>query len=230
MKRYQLFLAYYTLIATLALFIWSIFFIQKPQGFLLTLFIIPISLYFWILVTGVSKLRPSDPSTENQNQGKRTKFPLIVLMTLFISSFSIFAYSEINSRSLNQESASAPVVKQVSSLKLELENQNKTFHEELIRELGKVKDQLINLKGVQKVTPDTGILGDATSVGTVTIKDKQYPIVNVYKEKNISSEVIGKAEFGKTYTFIEKDQTWYLILLGEKQGYIQSEFVKEVKY
>lgn len=234
MKRYQLFLAYYTLIATLALFIWSIFFAPKPQGFLLTLFVIPISLYFWLLVSGVSKPYPSDPSSENQNRGEKTKLPLIVLIILFISVFSVFAYSEISSRPLNSESESASAFKQISSLKLELEKQNKAFHEkheEMVGELRELKDELINIKWVQKVNEDATVMGDATSlVGTVTIKGQENQTVNVYAEKSASSKVLGKAEFGKTYTFIEKDQDWYLILLGNKEGFISSQFVKEVLY
>lgn len=228
MKRYQLFLAYYTLIATLALFIASIFFAPKPQGFLLTLFVIPISIYFWFLVSGASKHHPSDPSSQNQNRGG-TKFPLIVLIILFISTFSIFAYSEITNRPQNLESESATYSQQISSLKLDLEKQNKEFSEIIARELGRINSELINIKGVQKVNVDSTVMGDTTSqVGTVTISDKKYPTVDVYLEKSISSKVVAKAEFGKTYTFIEKDQDWYLILLGAKEGFIRSQFVKEV--
>jgi hypothetical protein len=226
MKQYRLFLAYYTFIATVASFIWSLFFAPRPQSFLLTLFLLPASIYFWLLLT-----KPQSSNLPSENQGKSIKIPLIVLMTLFISSFSIYAYSEMNNRSFNSEFTSLSTSKQLDLLRLELENQNKTFREELTREFGGLKSQLINLKTSQKVIEDTETLGDTTSaVGTVTIIDKKYPTVNVYTEKSSSSAVIGKAEFGKTYTFIEKDSKWYLILLGAKEGFINNQFVKEIQY
>lgn len=229
MKRYQLFLAYYTLIVTIVLFVWSIFYAPKPQGFFLSLLIVPIGIYFWLLVGGAPKPQSSNSSFENHE--RNIKFPLIVLMTLFISSFSIFLYSIISNPSRNSEPAFAPLSKQVDSLRLELENQNKTFREEIGKEFGGIKNQLINMKIAQDVTGDAGTLGDTTALaGTVTINDKKYPTINVYTEKSTSSATIGKAEFGKTYTFIEKDQDWYLILLGAKEGFISSQFVKEVQY
>jgi uncharacterized protein YgiM (DUF1202 family) len=80
------------------------------------------------------------------------------------------------------------------------------------------------------VTEDAGILGEVIAlVGTITIKDPKNQTVNVYAEKSVSSKLIGKAEFGKNYTFLEKDQDWYLILLEEKEGFIRSQFVKETQ-
>lgn len=231
MMGWKLFLAYYTLITSFVLFIWSIFQAPKPEGFFLTILIIPISLYFWILVSGVSKPRPSDSSPENQKPRGEAKLPLIILMTLFVSTFSIFVYSEIMNRSLNSQSSAIQTSKQISSLKLELEKQNKAFHEATLGELGKIKNQLINLKTAQKVTEDTEILGDVTTlVGTVTIKDAKNQTISVYAEKSVSSKLVGKAEFGKNYTFLENDQDWYLILLDSKEGFVRSQFVKEVQY
>lgn len=225
MKGYRLFLAYYTFIVSLVLFIWSIFYAPKPQGFLLTALIAPVSIYFWLLILGISKA-PS-PS-ENQSQG--TKFFLIFLMSLLISSVSIFIYSGFGNRSSNRDSATAPLLNEISSLKLQLENKNNSFNQKLIQELAAVKSQLENIKGTQKAIDDPMIEDVATLTGTVTIKDKVNQTINVYSEKSTSSATIGKAEFGKNYTFIEKTENWYLILLGAREGFISSQFVKEVQY
>lgn len=248
MKRYQLFLAFYTLITSTSLFIWSLIFAPKPQGFFLTLLIIPTSLYFWLIVLGVYKPQLADSHSENQNGKESSKLPLIILMTLFISSFSLFVYSIISSRSLSSESVFLPVVsKEISSLRQEIEklnqndklNQNTELSEKMAKELNAVKSELADLKSGQKGIEDTSILGEeASQGGTLTIKDKKNSTVNVYEEKSLSSKIIGKAEFGKTYIFIEKNQDWYLILLtdvqknqnSEKQGFISSQFVKEVEY
>lgn len=152
-------------------------------------------------------------------------------MTLFISSASILAYSTVNNRSLSSNLTSLPTFKQFDSFKLELEAQNKAFREDILKEFEGLKNQLINMKTTQKITEDTEALGDtAPAVGTITIIDKRYPTVNVYAKQSSTSTVIGKAEFGQKYTFIEKNQDWYLILLETKEGFINNQFVKEIQY
>lgn len=231
MKRYQLFLAYYTILASLGLFIWSIFFAQNPQGFLLTLLVIPIGIYFGLLVAGVAKSKPTDTSSENNTHKKYPSIFLIVLTTLFISSFSIFVYSAISNRSLDAQSASLlKISKHINGLQKTFESQNETLYKELTKDIQDVKTRLIDIKTSQKNSEEKSVLDAATAlqVGTVTIKDQKNQTVTVYQEKNSSSKTVGKAEFGTIYTFIEKDKDWYLILLGEKEGFISSQFVKEI--
>lgn len=101
----------------------------------------------------------------------------------------------------------------------------------MVKELKTVKNELANIKSKQKVTKEATVMGDTTlQVGTITIADKKYPTANVYQEKILSSSIVGKIEFGKTYTFIEKTPDWYLVLIGEKEGYVSNQFVKEVQY
>jgi len=231
MKGWRIFLAYYTLVVSLALFIWSLFFAQKPQGFLLTLLVVPINFYFWLLVAGFG--RHSLDSSEGQSEQKYVKYPFLVLATVFISSFSIFFYSLINSRVSSSESASlSRISQQIDSLKKELADQNKELEAKIIEKTQDLQSSIAKIESAQKIAGDKNVLEATTAleVGTVTIKDEKNKKINVYKDKSLSSEIIGKAEFGKMYTFIEKDQNWYLILFNDKQGYIQSELVKEVKY
>jgi hypothetical protein len=231
MKGWRIFLAYYTLVVSLALFIWSLFFAQKPQGFLLTLLVVPIGFYFWLLVAGFG--RHSLDSSESQSEQKYARYPFLVLATVFISSFSIFFYSLINSRVSSSESASlSRISQQIDSLKKELADQNKELEAKIIEKTQDLQSSIAKIESAQKTAGDKNVLDATTAleVGTVTIKDEKNKKINVYKDKSLSSEIIGKAEFGKMYTFIEKDQNWYLILFNDKQGYIQSELVKEVKY
>lgn len=224
MKGYRLFLAYYTFIISLALFIWSTFYGPKPQSYLITALVSPVSIYFLLLITGISK---TPPLSEN----KGTKAPLIILLIFLISSISIFAYASISSRLAYSKLTSISSSNQISTLKLDLESQSKKTYEDLTRKLEEIKSQLINIKGTQNVSTDMGTFNDvATLAGTVTIIDKKYPTINVYAEKSASSAAVGKAEFGKNYTFIQKDQNWYLILLETKEGFINSQFVKEIQY
>ncbi len=244
MKRYQLFLAYYTLITSTSLFIWSLIFASKPQGFFLTLLIIPISLYFWLIVLGIFKPQPAKSLFINQIGEEGSKWPLIILMTLFISSFSLLVYSIISSRSPGSESVLLPAVsKEISSLRQEIEklspDKESSANAKLAEELKAVKSKLTDLQSGQKRIEEASFSAEEASPGgTLTIKDKKNSTVNVYERKSLTSKIIGKAEFGKTYIFIEKYPDWYLVLLADVQknqnsggqGFISSQFVKEVEY
>jgi len=72
-------------------------------------------------------------------------------------------------------------------------------------------------------------MGDSTvKVGSITIVDKNTNCRCLFGKKLIL-KVVGIIEFGKTYTFIQKDADWYLLLLDGKEGFVNSQFVKEVE-
>ena len=150
MKKYQLFLAYYTLIASLSLFFWSIFWGPKPQSFFLTLVIIPISLYFWLIMTGHH--RGAGDATEDQDQRLHVRLPLIILATLFISTLSIFVYSVAYSKSLSTQSASIlSISREVAALKQELEKNNqdkelKGQFDKITSEIAAIRKDLSNIE------------------------------------------------------------------------------------
>lgn len=229
MRKQQLILAYYTFFVSLGLFFWALFFSAKPTGFLLTVLFIPTSLYFFLSFTGFFKIRPQTISADRP-ETNHAKIPLMILLTLFISSMSIFSYSLIIDHTEHTDSRSnIQISKQVSELRKELRNQNTASRNQVLKELASVKDQLVSLKSSQKTKEASNVMGEKTAnVGTITLKDNNTP-ATMYEEKSLSSKTVGTLEFGRNYTYLEKDGEWYLIF-GEKEGYIQSQLVKEVSY
>ena len=223
MRGFQIFLAYYTLIVSVSIFIWSLIFVPKPEGILLALLIFPVSLYFWLTLSGTFK-----PNSEDQR--KSAKLPIFILATLFISALGIFTYSTTTGRLASER---------IASLEKDLDkaSQNKESYENVAKELKDTKKALALAKLEKKDLEKPAVLAESNpQVGTITIKDTAYAIVEVYEKKSFTSNVIGKAEYGKDYTFIEKDQNWYLIILPDSQesgsvkdGYINSQFVREIK-
>lgn len=233
MRKYQIFLSYYSLIVPNFLFAWSLFLSPDRRNFLLALLIVPISLYFWLVIAGFFKPKtPPGSSTEETNERWPIRVPLIILATLFVSSFSIFFYSTITNRQKSLESVTSLVPKEIENLGQEIEKanqQNKESYDQLTQKITRIENWLAR-ESEQNGGKEPSVMNESGSqFGTLTIKDSTYQTVNVYQEKSTSSKVIGKAEFGKTYPFLEKDNAWYQILLEEELGFISSLFVKEVE-
>lgn len=219
MRNYKLFLAYYTLIACLLLFAWSVFFGPKPQAFLLTLLLAPIGIYFCMLFT--------HPSVGDE--AKDSRLPIAILATLFVSSLSIFVYATVSNR-LTNPNPPASLLTEMQSLRQEVAKLNLTQEQEnkAAAELQKIKTELANLKSTSQNTISIeDILGVASpSGGLVTIKDSKNRTVNVYQEKNTSSKVLTKMEFGQNYPFIDKSPDWYQVVVNNQTGFVSSQFVK----
>lgn len=89
MKKYHTLLAYYSLIISTLLIVWSTIFVSKHSGYILALLILPISVYFWILVTG--KL-PHAHSEDSAPDSSRAIFTFLLTIAFIIGSASIVLY------------------------------------------------------------------------------------------------------------------------------------------
>lgn len=219
MRNYRLFLVYYTLAALLAVFFWSIFWGPKPQSLILPVLLTPVAIYFWLVFSG----RPA----EDIDSQEHSKFPLIVIATLFISSVSMFAYAASPTANSMLDTLST----QIQSLHNDIASLNKLPSNpdaSTAAELKKIKSDIASLKSNQTYSNNDNLLGVETSSGVVTINDPKNKTVNVYQDKSLTATVSAKIEFGKTYPFIDKGLDWYLILASGKQGFVQSSLLKEV--
>ncbi len=240
MRKFQLVLAYYTLFASGGLFFWSIFLAPKPLGFFIALIVIPVGIYFWIIILGKSKIKAVEYPKEAKSEEALAKLSLVILTTLLISTASMFAFSFINTKLLEPANdIPSSVSSRLSLIEQEVEKQNQDRVEstdKILEEIGNLKKETLGVKDENLVTDSinkkAGV--DSSGLSGVTIKSKDYEKVNVYKEDSSSSEVLGQAEFGKTYSFLEKKGDWYLILFtngsSTTAGYINALFVKEVEY
>lgn len=119
---------------------------------------------------------------------------------------------------------------------------------QLAQELGNLKKRLIALESVVGehdeifdvlATPSTSLAKEssadstpaptsASSLQFVTIADKRWSRVDVFKDSNGSSTIIGQAVFGQSYPLVKQENGYYLIALKESQyGWIHKQFVKE---
>jgi len=251
MRKFQYILAYYTLVTSIILFIWGIFFGPKPLGLIVALLVIPSSIYFWLLILGVAKIGPNASKEEVKKQDQAmAKVALTVLLTLFVSTGSILVYSLITINLLGIKPTSTEDIRKLSRLDEEVSRLNKvdTTNEELVDELKDLKkeiDKIDNDKtdSIAARDPDFKTIqgvSDST-VGAVTISDKSYQNVNIYETKSSSGSVIGKAKFGKNYTFLSKDEDWYLVIFtatdainpetgkDSYEGFISANFVDELE-
>ena len=246
MRKYQLILAYYTLIVSGGVFFWSIFLAPKPFGLLLAALIIPIGIYFWTIILGRSKIKAVEYPKEAKSEEQLTKVSLAILFTLFISSTSMFVFSFINTKFLTPASdVPSSISSRLSLMEQEVENINEEKNdstEKILQELDEIKNNSASLDKdeetaeeiISKIEKEKLLGASDTKLNAVTIKSKENNKVNVYKDKNSSSELVGQAKYGENYTFLDKEQDWYLILFTDKtdtvEGYINSQFVKEVEY
>ncbi len=244
MRKFQLILAYYTLLVSGGLFFWSIFLAPKPYGLLLAGLVAPIGIYFWTIILGRSKLKAVEYPKEAKSEEQLTKVSLAILFTLLISSTSMFTFSFINNKLI---APTSDVPSSVASRLSLIEQEVTDLSDEKNESTDKILDELEELKNNTKIEDEESadeiiskidkekLLGASdTQIKAITIKNRDNKKVNVYKEKNSSSEIVGQAIYGENYTFLDKEQDWYLILFTDKtdtvEGFINSQFVKEVEY
>ena len=109
-----------------------------------------------------------------------------------------------------------------------------------VQEIGRLKQEILRLDG--QVDEHNGILGlmETASASAsplpesqnefhfVTIADRKWQKVDVFKEKYSSSAIIGQAIYGQSYPYVQKESGYYYIALTDTlSGWIHSQFVKE---
>ena len=231
MLKYLIFLYYYSLITTIALFIYSIGFAPQPSGLLLVLFLIPISVYFWLSSTQRSKKIPVPNGDATPGSGGKLSAPLIVLATLFISGFSIYTYTLLNNREAKQ--TPPELTKTIDALNAIMTNAqlSSSAEAQLVKEIQNIKAKLDSRTTPGLVTPSPTKIASASAasdhIGFITIKDPKRKTVDVYQKKSSASAVVGKAEFGKEYFFTKKEDAWYFTTLtDETEGWVSDQYMK----
>ena len=111
MRGVQTALAYYSLILATVGFVWALAFSPKPTGFLVALLIFPISLYFWILVTG--KL-PHDQESPSATHLLPMQITLVLLIA--VSSMLMYISTETSQSEHSQQKSIENIDEKVTSI------------------------------------------------------------------------------------------------------------------
>ncbi len=232
MKNYLSFLYYYTFIAIVCAFIWAFFWGPKPEGLLLIVLLIPISLYFSIKISRRGKIEQGVP-LPSKAPFLPPLLSVIILTVLFVSAFSIYSYLLIgNLAAKNSAIPSYQIAKEVAGLKEEVKKLNssaKNSNDISSKEIEQIKQQIANAKASNQNL----VLGENISTssalvdsGFITVKDKSVT-VNMYEKESATSKITGTLKYGQDYLYSKKDGLWYFVMTIEgTQGWVNSQFIK----
>lgn len=238
MNKYQKFLFYYSLIVSSVLFINAIFLTPSPQNLFFLALFMPITLYFWLLIS-VSK--------DKKKQGEENMFNWSLKLAgivLLLSALGVFAYflaGQMDPVSKNLSAMNKAYIASIDELEQKIEELTSSQDEELLSELEDIKDELSNLKDDQLTEGTLGLtdeyepytsksVSSNTSRGYLTISDNRWSLVDIFEDSLSSSKIVGQMEYGEKYPFFESRGSWYLIRLPDgTEGWITASFVKEVE-
>jgi len=240
---YRRLLFYYSIIISTSLFLWIIFSVPKPEGFIFLLLFLPIPFHFWITITGLRKTKPKVDSSNTDTQQAPPKpkthvrFGFFVLVMIAINTLSIFTYSLMSERQFLAEKNPDEAIDELSDTdkKLEkiiysLEDLGYT-NEYSLEQLDKIYAEIIENEPV--------VLGTTSELESILDEDKvatkkvirsiaPYPL-DVYERNSSSSKIVGEAEFDESYPYIKKEGNWYQITLSDSTvGWVMAQFVEEV--
>lgn len=239
---YRKILFYYSIIISILLFIWVVFFMPGPENLILLLVFLPIPLYFFLTITRLIRKSSKDGSPHVEStQHPKTNKPLIrlgffVLATLFISTLSITTYSLMHknlSPTTNLVSDTDNKTDEQLDQILDRLGEFEATSEDNSRQLNKIylevsdnaqtEKTLGAFDGVEVETSDD----NATPSGYLITKTSKP--VDIYSSNSTSAKIIGTAQLSKTYPYIEKVGSWYKIKLSTSEiGWIMAKFVTKL--
>lgn len=255
MYKFSKILFLYSLIVSTAIFGWSLFFIPKPENFLVISLIFPISLFFLLNIHKSPKRSDYDEFEDSSREKKSVivRAAFLITITLFISSLSIYAYSVLNNSysPTNQKLFKFAIenTKAIEDLKLEIEKLAavQKSGRDLAYEIDEIKaktsednledstqSQVLGLEQQKQLLNrlnqiSTFSAQKSTAQGNfITLSNNDPSSGSVYSESFFTSAVMGRIYYGEKYPLIRKQDSWFLILFDGKQGYIHSQYAREV--
>ncbi len=235
--KYLIFLFYYSLIISILIFLWSIFKSTQPEGLLFTILILPVALYFGLRIVraksrNASSSSPTDFKAEDKI-GTPLLLSLVVLLTLFVSAFSIFSYTFIREKIDNPKS---PSIDQMKSLEASNQKLNAKLDEvkkalEGTKSAGSSQKDVLGLSTIDNtadfIKKVTGNKTASAGLGYITIKDQRWTTLDVYEGSDFSSKVLGKIKYGLNYKYFINNNNWYYIQLDSSvEGWVDGSYVK----
>lgn len=237
MNKYQKFLFYYSLIVSSVLFINAIFLTPSPQNFFFLALFMPITLYFWLLISvSREKKKPGEEDTLNWS----LKMAGIVLLLGILGVFGYFLAGQMDPVSKNLSAMNKVYITSIDELEQKIEELASSQDKQLLSEIEDIKDKLSDLKDKQLTGGTLGLTDEYepyvsenilsnTPKGYLTISDNKWSLIDIFEDSLSSSKIVGQMEYGKTYPFFESRGNWYLTKLPDgTEGWVTASFVKEV--
>jgi hypothetical protein len=227
MKGFEKFLFFYSIIAVTALGIGSLFFSPRPENFIGLIGLLPVIAYFWLRLTSPSEVSSSKWSL-------RLVLVIFVLSTLGVYGFSLFRRMDEELKLKKEALIQTQTLARLEDLKAELQvlSQKSSSGEAIASDVARIKEELTALK--EKDTLNSNLLGayetlEDIPIGKITIASSKVTQLNVYQDKNSTSKVLWKIDYGENYQYFQKEGSWYLIEIPDgNKGWVSASDVKEV--
>jgi hypothetical protein len=229
---------YYTLALMLFVLIDASILFPTPRNFVFAFLLVPILIFF--LITKRDATPNNDPATRAPVLHPLRSSLALLLVGLLVAAFtyslkqpSITKVLEAQTESTNELKLlnEALLVKDSKNGTLEIAKEVQNLKREItmLRNALEVKDKILGLQNVNEAQIMAALSPSPTPTPRyVTIKSNQFSTVNVYQEKTAASNLVGKAQFGKTYEFTKKEDEYYFITLSATaKGWVQASVMKE---
>ena len=214
MKKIEKILFVYSIVAVTVLLITFGIFEPKPINLISTILLSPILLYFWIRLTSPEKV-----------SAEKWAFR-------FLISIAVFCLLGLYGLQLLRQETGENV-----QLKSQLADQQ-LINETLKEENASISAQLDEAKKAPTQEEDARgesitdlIYGstEPTNLKQITGKDN-ITTINVYEEPSASSDKIGSLDGTAKYIYLEKNGTWYNLILSDSlSGWVSANQVQEVQ-
>lgn len=221
MKPNNIFLFYYSLIATTILLLASFFVLPKPQNIANTILLVPVVFFLW-----THALNPDFFSAPKWSP----KLGALSIVFCLLGIFSYFLFTKFS----NYLPGSSPLTSSDTALQelnqsLTLSNSKNTeFEKQLEKEIGILSTKIDSLGNrdlnILGVTTPAESPAPLTALGQITAKDVNLTDIAIYETGSEDSKVIGAAKYGITYPYYEKKDSWYRI----DGGWVEARWFTEV--
>lgn len=227
MRGFEKFLFVYGIIVATAIGLGSLFFSPRPENFIGFVLFLPVIVYFWLRLTSPNEVPSSKWSL-------RLILVVFILTTLGIYGFSLFRRAEEELNIKKEALIQTETLAKLEDLKKELAilAQKSSSGEAVAEDVARIKDELTALK--EKDTLNSNLLGAYASledipIGYLTISNSKVTKLDVYQDKNSTSTVLWKIDYGENYQYFQKEGNWYLLEIPDgNKGWVNASDVKEI--
>ncbi|MFS8159661.1 MAG: hypothetical protein ACMG6E_05515 [Candidatus Roizmanbacteria bacterium] len=178
MRKYQTILAYYCFFIALCLIIWSFTIAPQPQGFFVAALVLPINIYFWLLISGKTA---HHQETDIEKSKNTPQFGFMIALALTFSIAGILLYLVrigIQPKKSEDISAFNDTIRSCQSDVTALTHKLATLEKIMIK-LDSIQRSLSNVTDKKDYDEILKILGTTVEgSGTATLSPSTTPITN----------------------------------------------------
>ncbi len=211
MRKFEKILFVYSIVAITAFFIVTGFTSPSPQNFVTGILLLPLIAYFW--------LRLTSPVGTTVSIWSKRFFVSLAFLSFLGTLFYYFFYNNlipaVANNTKRDDKQNEVLLEEIQSLRMDLEKLKAEESKEAPMALGSQSESF------------SDILYEALDAKLIAIKATSR--VMVYEKPDTSSKVIGQLAIGREYETIGKTPDWFVVKLGELEGWVNASEIREVR-